>query len=599
MPQTAVILSHAPTLVNDMKVSSLPKILLPVGGRMLLEYQGALLASVGVKQVIICVQGADDGIREDVERLLSPFPFHSRCVVQRTQRGTGGTLKELESLIDDRFWLLSGDLFLFADLAEMLFHHKKTGSCATVGAVRVEEAGWEMERLETGFSQEVKSIHRVHPSHDRRSRLRPVGIYLFEKLVLDHIRSEGYFDVKEQLFTELSAKGYFTKAWEICGYCKNLWGFDKYFELQEDLLLKRAGLSGLDQWLPALSVSVSASISSKGVLIGPVVLGNNCTIEDGAVVVGPTTLGNDCFVRRNAVVAECILLDGASVGEAAHVRKCFLGEGTEAEPHQQANDTIILQESVTAPQVSRPLPWSFYGSPSPGFQCLARLRCAEKHSKREYLFWKRVLDIAISIVALVLSAPVMAVIAVAIKLDSPGRVIFSQRRCGKGGTEFAMYKFRSMVESAEKMKRELMVLNEVDGPMFKISNDPRTTRVGRFLRATNLDELPQFWNVLRGDMSLVGPRPLSWDEMRYNPSWRDSRILVQPGIVGLWQIESHQKTSFSDWVVLDTYYVENCSLWLDISIVLKAAFVVSITFVKGMFHSFVNGFKDIRVFFNG
>lgn len=561
---------------------------------MLLEYQAALLASVGIKQLIVCVQCEDEQIEEAIDHLLSPFPFKSRCIVQRDQRGTGGTLKELEKWIDDRFWVLSGDLFLFADLAEMLFHHGKTGSCATVGAVRVEESGWEMERVETSPASEVRTIHRVHPYHDRRSRLRPAGIYLFERFVLDHIRSEGYFDVKEQLFTVLSEKGLPSRAWEICGYCKNLWGLDKYFELQEDILLKRAGLSGLDQWLPPVVMKASANVSSRARLVGPVVMGDNCTIEDGAVIVGPTTIGDDCVVHRNAVVAECILFKGATVGESAHVRKCFLGHDTEVAPFHQSNDTIVLQESSSESQVSRPLPWSFYGSPSPGFQCLARLRCAENHTKREYLLWKRVLDVAISLIALIASAPVMALIAVAIRLDSPGKVIFKQRRCGKGGVEFWMYKFRSMVESAEQMKRELMLKNEVDGPMFKITNDPRTTRVGWLLRATNLDELPQFWNVLKGDMSLVGPRPLSWDEMRYNPSWRDSRILVRPGIVGLWQIQSHHKTSFSDWVVLDTHYVENCSLWLDIKIVFKALFVVFVTFVRGMGQFFFGGCKEVR-----
>lgn len=594
MPQTAVILSHGPTLLNDLKVSPLPKILLPVGGRVLLEYQAALLASVGVKQLIVCVQCEDEHIKDTVDHLLRPFPFRSRCVVQRDQRGTGGTLKELETSIDDRFWFLSGDLFLFADLAEMLFHHGKTGSCATVGAVRVEESGWEMERVETSSGSDVRTIHRIHPFHDRRSRLRPVGIYLFERFVLDHIRSEGYFDVKEQLFALLGENGLPTKAWEICGYCKNLWGLDKYFELQEDILLKRAGLSGLDQWLPPAAMNAPADISSQAKLVGPVVMGNNCTIEDGAVIVGPTTIGDDCVVQRNAVVAECILFTGATVGESAHVRKCFLGHGTEVPSFHQHNDTIVLKEPSSESQVSRPLPWSFYGSPSPGFQCLAKLRCAENHAKKEYLLWKRVLDVAISLVALIVSVPIMAVIALAIKLDSPGPVFFRQRRCGKGGVEFSMFKFRSMVEAAEEMKRELMVRNEVDGPMFKITNDPRTTRVGRLLRATNLDELPQFWNVLKGDMSLVGPRPLAWDEMRYNPSWRDSRILVRPGIVGLWQIESHHKTSFSDWVVLDTFYVENCSLWLDIKIVFKALFVVLIAFVKGMGQFLLRGYKEAR-----
>ena len=586
MPQTAVILSHGPTVLNGLELSPLPKILLPIGGRTLVEFQGALLTSVGVKQVIVCVRWDDPSISRTIENLLNPFPFQTRCVVQKTDRGTGGTLRELEQYIDGRFWLVGGDLFLFADLAEMLYQHRESGSCATVGALRVEESGWEMERLEPAADTGVKTIHRVHPAHDRRSKLRPAGIYLFERFVLDHIRHHGYFDVKEQLFAELYRQGLPTRAWEICGYSKNLWGLDKYFELQEDVLLKRAGLSNLEQWLPPCTPDDTGQVSPGATLLGPVVLGKDCRVEEGAIIVGPATLGDNCTVARNAVVAECILFAGASVGDSAHVRKCFLGEGTSVPAGERLNDFSILRESPGSSQVSRPLPWSFYGSPTPSFQCVARPRCAENHSKRDYLRSKRVLDIVFSVAALIVTAPVMVLIALAVRLDSRGRAIFRQRRCGRDGAVFTMYKFRSMVESAEERKRELMVLNEVDGPMFKITSDPRTTRVGRFLRATNLDELPQFWNVLRGDMSLVGPRPLSWDEMRYNPSWRDTRILMKPGLIGLWQVESHQKTSFADWVVLDTYYINHCSMWLDVKIILRATWVVLTTCIGGVLRLF-------------
>lgn len=583
MPQTAVILSHGPTLLNDLRVTPLPKILLPVGGRTLLEFQAALMASVGVKQLIVCVHSDDhDLVAARVQGLLAGFPFRSRCRVHQDHLGTGGTLQSLKEWIDGRFWLMSGDLFLFADLAEMLYHHRQTGSCATAGVVRVEESGWEMERVETGPGLDIRKVHRIHPAHDRRSKLRPVGIYLFEQVALDHIRPEGYFDLKEQLFEELHRKGLPGRAWEICGYSKNLVSLDRYFELQEDLLLKRAGLSGIEQWLPSKSDDVSADVDPGATIVEPVLVGEGSRIEDGAIVVGPSVIGSGCTVGSGAVVAESMLFDGTTVAESAYVRKCLLGEGTKVGREQRMNDFIVLKDSPSGSQVSRPLPWSFYGSPAPGFQCVAKIRCGRNHLSREYLRVKRIVDVVCSILALVISAPLMAVIAAAIKLDSPGPVLFKQRRCGKDGREFTMYKFRSMVMGAEELKRELIERNEVDGPMFKIASDPRTTRVGAFLRNTNLDELPQFWNVLRGDMTLVGPRPLSWDEMRFNPPWREARLLVKPGLVGMWQVESHEKTSFADWIVLDTYYVNHCSFWLDTKIIFKAGFVILVSVLKGV-----------------
>jgi lipopolysaccharide/colanic/teichoic acid biosynthesis glycosyltransferase len=163
----------------------------------------------------------------------------------------------------------------------------------------------------------------------------------------------------------------------------------------------------------------------------------------------------------------------------------------------------------------------------------------------------------------------MLVVALLIKLDSKGDIIFRQERCGQGGRNFGMYKFRSMLNNAEDLKRELLDLNEVDGPMFKIIQDPRITRVGKIIRDTNLDELPQLWNVLKGDMSLVGPRPLSLEEMRYNPKWRDARLSVRPGMTGLWQVEAHTNVYFNDWIINDLEYVKHCSLWLDLKIMVR------------------------------
>ena len=177
---------------------------------------------------------------------------------------------------------------------------------------------------------------------------------------------------------------------------------------------------------------------------------------------------------------------------------------------------------------------------------------------------KRLLDILCSFLLLVISIPLFFIIAILIKIDSKGPVFFLQKRCGKDGREFNMYKFRTMVKDAETLKKRLK--NEMDGPMFKLRNDPRITWLGRILRKLSLDELPQLLNVLKGEMSLVGPRPLADEEMVGDDIWREIRLSVRPGMTGLWQIMGRDSGKFSDWITYDTEYVQKRSLFMDIKI---------------------------------
>jgi len=188
---------------------------------------------------------------------------------------------------------------------------------------------------------------------------------------------------------------------------------------------------------------------------------------------------------------------------------------------------------------------------------------------RWYECAKRVLDVAVSVLALAVLLPLLAAIAVMVKLDSPGPVLLRQRRVGRNRRPFACLKFRSMVTDAERRRRELTSLNEMSGPVFKIRNDPRITRVGRVLRKYSLDEVPQLVNVLRGEMSLVGPRPPLPEEVElYEPRYL-RRLDVTPGLTCLWQISGRNELGFERWMELDLYYVEHRSLMLDIEILLR------------------------------
>jgi exopolysaccharide biosynthesis polyprenyl glycosylphosphotransferase len=180
---------------------------------------------------------------------------------------------------------------------------------------------------------------------------------------------------------------------------------------------------------------------------------------------------------------------------------------------------------------------------------------------------KRGFDIAVALIALIVTAPVLVAIALAIRLETPGPAIFRQTRLGKNGKPFTFYKFRGMVVDAEARRAEIEHLNEADGPIFKIRHDPRVTRVGRFLRRTSLDELPQLWNVLKGDMSLVGPRPpIPSVVVQYEP-WQHGRLAVPGGISGLWQVAGRGALSFDEMVRLDIQYIAEWSFWLDLRII--------------------------------
>ena len=173
-----------------------------------------------------------------------------------------------------------------------------------------------------------------------------------------------------------------------------------------------------------------------------------------------------------------------------------------------------------------------------------------------YLFAKRSIDILASLLGIICLSPVFFIVAIAIKLEDPkGKIFFSQPRCGKDNKVFSMYKFRSMVSNAEELLEELKTLNEMDGPVFKIKEDPRITKVGKFIRKTSIDELPQLFNVLKGDMSLVGPRPPIPHEVAEYNDYQMQRLLVKPGLTCIWQVSGRNTIGFDEWVEMDLDYM--------------------------------------------
>lgn len=195
-------------------------------------------------------------------------------------------------------------------------------------------------------------------------------------------------------------------------------------------------------------------------------------------------------------------------------------------------------------------------------------------SKKLYYLFKRIFDIIASAGGLILLSPVMAGIAIKIKAEDGGSIIYRQKRIGKNGKSFEMYKFRSMVENADHLFEKMKDKNNVDGAMFKMKNDPRITKTGKFLRNHSLDELPQLFNVLKGDMSLVGPRPPLPSETKQYTKYDKQRLLVVPGCTGLWQATVRNEVGFNDMVQLDLKYIKKASFMFDLSILLKTIKII-------------------------
>ncbi|MDA2240397.1 sugar transferase [Bacillus cereus group sp. Bc222] len=192
-----------------------------------------------------------------------------------------------------------------------------------------------------------------------------------------------------------------------------------------------------------------------------------------------------------------------------------------------------------------------------------------------YLFIKRLMDMFGALCGIVLLLPIFIIVTILIKLEDPkGPVFFKQVRVGKDGREFGMYKFRSMVTDAEERLKDLLQRNEVSGAMFKMKDDPRVTKIGRFIRKTSIDELPQLLNVLKGDMSLVGPRPPLPREVKEYTSYDKQRLLVTPGCTGLWQVSARNSVGFNEMVKLDLEYIQNRNIIYDMKIIIKTIKVV-------------------------
>lgn len=293
--------------------------------------------------------------------------------------------------------------------------------------------------------------------------------------------------------------------------------------------------------------SLTATLDAAARILGPVVIQDGVVVEAEALVLGPTVLGARSHIGRGAVVAQSVVPSGARIAEGATWRhRLVLG--------------IPPQEGERPRQ--RPFP-----GVTPGVG-IGGLHSDRPRTRKLYPTVKLLAESFTAIVSLILLAPLLLLVALLVKLDSKGPVLYGDKREGKGGKVFRCWKFRSMIRDAHALQQKLRDASHVDGPQFKIENDPRVTRVGVILRKTNVDELPQLINIALSQMSFVGPRPSPFRENQTCIPWREGRLSVRPGITGLWQICRRDRSTgdFHQWIYYDLLYVRHMSPWVDAKI---------------------------------
>jgi lipopolysaccharide/colanic/teichoic acid biosynthesis glycosyltransferase len=308
-------------------------------------------------------------------------------------------------------------------------------------------------------------------------------------------------------------------------------------------------------------------------------------IAENVKLFGDIQFGHNVHIGSNAVIAgPAILADQAVIGAASAVRSSIIGPGVALPPDCLIQNRVILDSKIVSCQAGQQ---DARTDTVPAY--IKSFDSETNHFKTWPMFsypgcFKRIADVIIAIMVLILFAPIILIVILVIKLASPGPIFFQHKRQGLHGKPFGCLKFRTMIVGADQMQDKIRRLNQVDGPQFMIDDDPRISTVGRFLRDTYLDEIPQFVNVLLGQMSIVGPRPSPKSENTLCPSWHDARLSVRPGVTGLWQIcrTRQPMQDFQEWIYYDIQYVKKLSIIMDLNICWLTA--------KKMFSNFIHQF---------
>lgn len=503
----------------------------PIGSGTLLETLQRRLDAITREKLIVASPYAD----------LPPYEesIHAAC---RNIRMTT-TIESLEDVISTSHpgdWLLFADPLCFPEhpitagpVLERIAH---SGSAIHLVAMSRNPGGM-TDRVQFDRRGSVRGIHRFY---DRRTWMFVAGVSctLMPAALFGTVRAE--LELAESLAD-------FRRALGACGVPSRDVGINgATFDLRrENQLLQLCERSILESVEP-IEHHADARVDSAARLTGPVIVHRDAVIEAGATVIGPAVIGARCHIARGAVVAQSLVADDVLVpsGSVIAHRAVFGVPG----PLESCIDHF--EDEVSAPLL--------LDEPSPS------------RTRTIYPVVKTAIDRIAAGLGLIVISPLLLVVAALIKLDSRGPIFYAELRETIGGRLFRCWKFRTMRVGADAEQRELAAKNQMDGPQFKIHGDPRITRLGRWLRKVSIDELPQLFNVLIGDMSLVGPRPSPFRENQICVPWRQARLSVRAGITGLWQVcrEDRRNGDFHQWINYDVMYVRHLSFMVDLRILI-------------------------------
>ncbi len=537
-----------------------PKALLSVANQPLIDYVLNYLRQWEVRDVIFCINENTNVLKEYLGRPKFrdfTFRFHE----ESHPRGTAGTLVDIRNwLTDEHVLVLNGNLVSQMDISTLVHYHDLKKSYFTiVTGYPIKEAAQNEEVLLNGDGS-VRSVRAQMYSTESVYRAAPLGIYLLNPKILNIFsRYKGYLDLKEQFVSALKKQNVPVFTYISSEFTRSVRTIEEYVQLNFDVLYQNWMTNF---WGKAIKNQVwvgrGVQIDPSAELIGPVVIGEYTTISAGVRIIGPAVIGENCHFAEDSFLRESVVWDHTVFRRGSHVEFSLVGEGFSMKEKGYFSRQVMLDMPFELGEINL-LPRNMriesilLPEPIPVLKTL---------QLEFFRLGKRGLDILGAVFLLLLFAPVFLFSGALVLLGSGWPILQKERRLGLQGKPFFVYRFRT-----RKVPRGEEEIAKSDRKMAR-----PFTRVGKLLKILNVDELPELFSVLKGDMSLVGPRPLDLDDMRFSPGWRDVRLRVKPGITGLWQISGENKHSFHEWIRNDIFYVRNQSLLLDMKILLKTPF---------------------------